>query len=116
LLADKGADGADGTDGVDGAPGADGADGVDGADGSPGAAGAPGMVWKGEWDSGATYVTTDVVQYLGTSYIALSGNTNVEPGTDGGVTWDVVAAAGSGGGGGGGFTHPQIMSRISIGV
>jgi hypothetical protein len=54
-----------------------------------------GFAYLGNWSGATAYVTNNIVSYNGSSYIALSGNTGVTPGSDGGVTWAVLAAAGA---------------------
>lgn len=63
-----------------------------GAKGDAGAAGDFG--WAGPWDSGTTYDPNDVVEDLGSSYVAVATNTNDEPPS---AAWDLVAAKGDDG-------------------
>jgi hypothetical protein len=49
--------------------------------------------WAGPWSSTNTYNVGDAVSYLGSSYIAVTGNTNVIPSSDEN-TWNLLAAAG----------------------
>jgi hypothetical protein len=53
-----------------------------------GAKGDPGGItsWTGQWDSGTTYTTGEAVSNNGSSYVAISGSTDVEPGVD--VGWE----------------------------
>src|SRR6202142_4314937 len=67
-----GADGAVGAAGLTGAVGAVGPTGAAGAKGDTGDTGAPGLVWKGTWDGGATYITGQAVVYNSTSYISMA--------------------------------------------
>lgn len=57
--------------------------------------GSSGLAYLGTWLNTTAYVTNNIVSLNGSSYIALSNNTGVQPGTDGGVTWAVLAAAGA---------------------
>jgi hypothetical protein len=67
---------------------------VDTTAGGSGGSGS-GFAYLGAWSSATAYVTNNIVAFGGSSYIALTGNTNVTPGSDGGVTWAVLAAAGA---------------------
>jgi hypothetical protein len=67
---------------------------VDTTAGGSGGSGS-GFAYLGAWSSATAYVTNNIVSFGGSSYIALTGNTNVTPGSDGGVTWAVLAAAGA---------------------
>jgi hypothetical protein len=68
---------------------------------APGAQGPPGPAgtqYRGAWVSTTSYVLNDLVTELGTTYIAVSPSTGINPSTDtGGTHWQVFAAAGSGG-------------------
>lgn len=59
--------------------------GAQGAQGAQGDPGAPGGInsWSGAWDSGTTYAADDAVSHNGSSWVAITGSTNVEPGTVG---------------------------------
>jgi hypothetical protein len=48
------------------------------------------------WNSNATYVTGDLVIYLGTAYVALATSTNVLPTTTADWTSDIVSSGGGG--------------------
>ncbi len=61
---ESGMAGRDGRNGKDGARGADGRNGRDGKDGS-------GFSWRGNWLESERYYVNDVVNYLGSSYIAI---------------------------------------------
>jgi hypothetical protein len=65
----------------------------DGQVGEAGPAGAPGMVWRGAWDSTATYQSGDAVFYDGSSFIAVSASTNEQPDTSP-AAWNLIAEAG----------------------
>jgi hypothetical protein len=54
-----------------------------------------GFAYLGAWSNATLYVANNIVSYNGSSYIALSSNSGVTPGSDGGVTWAVLAAAGA---------------------
>lgn len=87
---DQGPSGKDGAKGADGKAGADGRDGRDGRDGQDGV----GFSWRGHWIEGQQYYKNDVVNYLGSSYIALDDNINDYPNRVNN-TWDLVAASGA---------------------
>jgi hypothetical protein len=53
--------------------------------------------FRGTWDSSITYAQNDGVLLNGSSYVAKAVNTGVTPGTDGGVTWQLIAQAGTNG-------------------
>jgi Collagen triple helix repeat (20 copies) len=92
-----GASGANGTNGATGATGVTGATGTTGATGAAGptgATGAAGLAFQGIWSSSKIYSTDDAVEYNGSSWIALTGNFNVVPGSDGTV-WALLAQEGS---------------------
>jgi hypothetical protein len=57
--------------------------------------GGSGFAYLGAWSNVTLYVANNIVSYNGSSYIALSSNSGVTPGSDGGVTWAVLAAAGA---------------------
>jgi hypothetical protein len=68
--------------------------GVAGAPGSPGAPGAPGpvgMTWRSQWNSLDSYSIDDVVEHLGTAYIAIAANVGDPPPS---LNWDVLVPAG----------------------
>ncbi len=52
-------------------------------------------VWRGSWSSLTAYVIDDVVEDAGSSYIAISNNTNQQP--PNALYWNLVAAAGTDG-------------------
>ena len=49
--------------------------------------------WKGAWASGTAYVLHDAVQYLGSSWVAKTSNTNKAPNTNP-ADWDLMAQKG----------------------
>lgn len=51
---------------------------------------------RGAYNPATSYNVSDLVQYAGSSYVALLSNTGVVPGSDN-VTWAIAAAAGSNG-------------------
>jgi hypothetical protein len=53
--------------------------------------------FQGTWDASRAYAQNDGVLLNGSSYVALSPNTGVQPGTDSGVTWQLIAQAGTNG-------------------
>jgi microcystin-dependent protein len=71
--------------------------GVMSAPGTPGPPGPAGMHWRGAWNASTTYAVNDGVSQLGQSYIAVSASTGIDPATDGGTHWQLMAASGSGG-------------------
>lgn len=56
------------------------------------------MNWQGQWDSATSYAVNDVVEYNGSSWIAVSANSNSAP-SDSSSDWDLVARQGMHGGG-----------------
>jgi hypothetical protein len=52
---------------------------------------AGGLHWTGPWSPITAYLTHDAVSYLGSSYVALSNNTNSTPPS---ANWDLLAARG----------------------
>lgn len=84
-----------GPEGPQGEQGPQGDQGDEGPQGDPG-----GIVnWTGEWDSGTTYSADDAVSWNGSSYVAIAGSTNVEPGVDSGweAYWMVLSEGASSG-------------------
>jgi hypothetical protein len=55
------------------------------------------ITWKGGWVNSTAYGTNEAVYYSGSSYIAVTNNQNVTPGTDN-SKWNIMAAAGAEGG------------------
>ena len=88
--------------GVNGRDGYNGKDGVDGRDGSEGPMGpmgpqgldGTGFNWRGNWLENLTYQPNDVVNYLGSSYIAVGASTGDYPNRIKN-NWDLVASAGA---------------------
>ena len=99
LLASQGAAGLPGSAGSTGAtgpagtPGVPGATGVAGATGATGAQGAVGMNFRAAWSQTTHYATNDAVTFAGSTYLALTGNSNQEPDQYPQV-WALVAEAG----------------------
>lgn len=101
---DAGPVGGQGPKGDKGDPGETGAPGDAGPQGIQGVAGAvgpAGLVWRGVWDSGTTYVKDNSVSYVGTngkasSYFALQTGTN-QPPAEGASTayWAMLAQEGA---------------------
>jgi hypothetical protein len=52
-----------------------------------------GIVWRGTWNNGTSYIVNDAVTYDGSSYVAILANTATTPGTDP-TRWQVFAAKG----------------------
>ena len=90
-----GTTGATGAAGSTGATGIAGATGVTGSTGAIGATGAAGAAVGGTYSAGVAYVAGSVVNYNGTTYLAIAASTNVTPGTN---SADWVATTGSGSG------------------
>lgn len=86
---DQGASGRDGRNGRDGKDGASGRDGRDGKDGR-------GLNWRGNWTEEQQYYADDVVNYLGSSYVATQDNKLDYPNRVNNA-WDLMAAAGAAG-------------------
>jgi len=60
----------------------------------PGIKGADGdITWKGEWSSGTTYTQNEAVQYSGSAYVCLQGNTNLIP-SNNTSAWSVMVLKG----------------------
>ena len=60
----------------------------------PGIKGADGdITWQGEWSSATTYTQNEAIQYNGSAYVALQGNSNVIPTSDTAV-WSVMTEKG----------------------
>jgi hypothetical protein len=88
--------------GSTGATGNTGAAGPTGATGSTGPVGpqgpqGPPISFMGGWNNSTAYSIGDAVSENGTSYIALTANTAVNPATDIGGNWAVLAQAGAAG-------------------
>lgn len=97
-----GASGPQGPIGLTGATGATGATGPAGATGPQGAVGpqgpqGPPISFIGPWNNSTAYSIGDAVYENGTSYIALTANTAINPATDASGNWAVLAQAGAAG-------------------
>lgn len=94
-----GAQGATGLTGATGATGSAGPTGATGATGSIGPQGTQGppISFIGAWSNSVAYSIGDAVSENGASYIALTANTAVNPATDIGGNWAVLAQAGAAG-------------------
>jgi len=90
-----GATGPAGAVGSAGATGPAGPQGVQGTTGPAGIQGPIGLTWQGAWSASASYVARDAVQYLGSSYVAISSV--VAAGSTPGQTadWSLLAARGA---------------------
>lgn len=51
-----------------------------------------GFAWRGAWSASAPYYVNDVVGLLGNSYVAVVANTGVNPSTDTGTHWQIMAS------------------------
>lgn len=102
LEGSAGPQGAQGLQGPAGPQGPPGPQGVPGIPGIPGAAGpqgpqgpqGPPISFQGLWNNATVYNTGDVVFYNGSSYIALSSNTNILP-ASGSTAWALLAQQGA---------------------
>lgn len=95
-----GATGPQGVIGMTGATGATGAVGPAGSTGATGPAGpqgpqGPPISFMGAWSNSTAYSIGDAVSEAGTSYIALTANTAINPATDIAGNWAVLAQAGA---------------------
>ena len=60
----------------------------------PGIKGADGdITWQGEWSSATTYTQNEAVQYNGSAYVALQGNSNLIPSSNASA-WSVMTEKG----------------------
>ena len=60
----------------------------------PGIKGADGdITWQGEWSSRTTYTANEAIQYNGSSYVCLQGNTNLIP-PDNTSAWSLMVSKG----------------------
>jgi hypothetical protein len=82
----------DGRDGKDGERGATGPSGPAGRDGKDGA----GLNWTGVYKPSQTYSVNDLVEYLGSSYIAVAPSQNKPP-NQSRQFWNLFSAAGASG-------------------
>lgn len=87
-LTGVGPPGPQGIQGVQGVPG------VAGVAGQPGATG-QGYTWKGAWNSGSSYLAYDTVSRNGSSYVCVAPNTGIDPATDNGTNWQIIAQIGA---------------------
>jgi hypothetical protein len=55
--------------------------------------GAPGLVWRGTWKDGTSYVVPDAVQYQGSAYVATASSVGIPPPEPG--HWSLLASQGS---------------------
>ncbi len=92
----KGVNGVNGRDGVDGLAGRDGLNGINGRDGLNGRDGVDGrgLSWKGNWLPTVEYEPNDVVNYLGSTFIAIAPSKGKQPRANS-PEWSLMAAAGS---------------------
>ena len=82
-----------------------GATGAAGAAGATGATGPEGLVWRGAYAGGTSYVVDDAVSYNGSSYICkLASTGNVPTNT---TYWDILAQQGASGSGSGDVIGPS---------
>lgn len=63
------------------------------ARGARGPEGDPGLVWRGDWDSGTAYEENDAVHHGGSAWMAVANNTDSEP-SEANADWDLLAAQG----------------------
>lgn len=126
----NGQDGQDGKDGRDGAPGERGERGLPGERGplgtpgqagEPGAPGQPGMIWRGRYAEGRTYLPGDAVQFAGSSWIATTETRQPPPnyaamdsGSASGNGWDLLCRQGAAGAPG---TSPWLgLTEVPSGI
>lgn len=102
----KGKDGNDGRDGRDGSVGPQGPAGASGKDGL-------GFKWRGHWLESETYQTYDVVNYLGSTYVALSPTRGSYPNRINNE-WDLMAAAGAQGANGRDGTDLRDTPHVGV--
>jgi hypothetical protein len=94
--------GAQGIQGIAGATGAQGpagpagSNGATGPSGSTGSAGAVGINFRSAWNATNVYAVNDAVTYSGSTYLALSASTNLEPDLYA-QSWILIAAVGGAG-------------------
>ncbi len=106
---------------IQGPKGDPGVAGVPGPAGPPGTGGtgSPGLVWQGAWSNATAYNPNDAVSRtsggITSSYIALVGNTNVDP-VGNPATWDPLAVGSTGptGPSGGGSSEGAVFSSTSV--
>lgn len=94
----QGIQGEQGTRGEQGEPGIQGPQGVQGEPGRTGEAGPqgkPGLIWCGEWDLQTVYFTDDVVEFGGSSWVAIVDAPGGTPGDS--ENWQLLAAKGADG-------------------
>ena len=68
---------------------------VENTPGPEGPRGPAGLTMRGAWDSATTYAVDDAVFYGGSSWWAVTANVGVQPDTDGGAYWEMLAQAGT---------------------
>lgn len=87
-----------GAKGETGPQGATGIQGPRGETGATGVAGSSGLsfTWRGAWTDSTAYEARDVVSHQGSSYMAITSNTDVEPQTSP-SDWELVASRGAAG-------------------
>ena len=90
-----GAQGPQGIQGVKGETGLQGPIGPSGPTGPQGPKGERGATWRGSWSAAMAYVVNDLVEYDGSTYIALASSSNVAPTGSLGTKWALFAEAGS---------------------
>lgn len=88
----RGNDGANGVNGVNGKDGRDGRDGLNGINGRDG----QGLSWKGNWLASVDYQPFDMVNYLGSTFIALVASRGKQPRANS-PEWGLMASAGASG-------------------
>lgn len=85
-LAQAGASGPQGVQGVKGDQG------IQGVKGDTGPTGPAGVNWRGAWASATSYAVRDGVTRNGSSYVAMIANSFVDPATDSGGNWLMIAS------------------------
>lgn len=96
-----GSPGGPGVPGAQGVPGDQGEPGIQGPQGNPGATGPQGasFFWQGPWLNITNYVGMDTVEHLGSLWVCIQANVNIEPSQSGPAIayWQLGAKAGSAG-------------------
>jgi collagen type VII alpha len=93
----SGISGSSGTSGISGSSGTSGANGSSGSSGTSGANGS-GFTWAGEWSFILEpYAINSVVEYDGSSYIAITGNGGADSPPNDPTNWALMAQAGTSG-------------------
>ena len=115
LLAVAGAVGATGAAGATGPAGPAGAVGAAGVAGVTGVAGPAGMVYRGGWSGGTSYLVGDAVAFGGTTYIATAAAAGLEPDLYP-AAWGVLAQGSAGPSGPAGAAASVTVGTVTTGL